>query len=129
MEHRAMASQWFYKIMGEESGPISARQLLAKAQSGEVGIDDLVRKHVDGHWVRAENVLGLFDTPSLPVVASKSIAVINGLESSWGHSADCAVLEKRPEARVAEAKAADAQPTRVHARSRPGAIAMTLREF
>lgn len=77
-----MATQWFCKIMGDEQGPMSARQLQAIAHSGRLAIDDLVRKHSDGVWVRAENVIGLFDRPSLPVVLKESIAVIDDFVAS-----------------------------------------------
>ncbi len=60
-----MATQWFCKIMGDEQGPLTAGELQAIAHSGRLSIDDLVRKHADGTWVRAENVVGLFDRPSL----------------------------------------------------------------
>jgi hypothetical protein len=71
-----MATQWYCKIMGVEEGPMSARQLQAIARCGRLAIDDLVRKHSAGVWVRAENVIGLFDRPTLPVVVTESIAVI-----------------------------------------------------
>jgi hypothetical protein len=77
-----MATQWYCKIMGDEQGPMSARQLQSITRSGRLAIDDLVRKHSDGIWVRAENVIGLFDRPTLPVVVKESIAVIDGLGSS-----------------------------------------------
>ena len=72
-----MTTQWFCKIMGDEQGPMTAGQLRAIARSGGLGIDDLVRKHGQSSWVRAENVIGLFDKPSLPVVVNESIAVID----------------------------------------------------
>jgi GYF domain 2 len=76
-----MATEWFCKIMGDEQGPLSAGQLQALARSGRLTIDDVVRKHADGTWVRAENVIGLFDRPSLPVVVKESIAVIDDFRS------------------------------------------------
>jgi GYF domain 2 len=81
-----MATQWFCKIMGDEQGPMTAVELHQLARSGGLAIDDLVRKHADGIWVRAENVIGLFDRPSLPVVVKESIAVIDDLAAvaaSW----------------------------------------------
>jgi hypothetical protein len=72
-----MATQWFCKIMGDEQGPMTAGQLRAIARRGGLGIDDFVRKHGQSSWVRAENVIGLFDQPSLPVVVKESIAVID----------------------------------------------------
>src|SRR3972149_1850796 len=74
-----MATQWYCKIMGDERGPMSARQLQAAVRGGRLAIGDWVRKHSDSVWVRAENVIGLFDRPTLPVVVKESIAVIDGL--------------------------------------------------
>jgi len=76
-----MATHWFSKVMGEESPPVSASALKAMARSGMLGRNDLVRRNPDGEWVRAENVIGLFDAPALSVVVEKSIAVVDGLES------------------------------------------------
>jgi hypothetical protein len=76
-----MATQWFCKIMGDEQGPMSASELQTIARSGQLAIDDLVRKHSGGTWVRAENVIGLFDRPTLPVVLKESIAVIDDFAS------------------------------------------------
>ncbi len=81
-----MATEWFCKIMGDEQGPMTAAELHTLARAGRLTIDDLVRKHADGSWVRAENVIGLFDRPSLPVVLKELIAVIDDFASvaaSW----------------------------------------------
>lgn len=90
-----MATQWFCKIMGDERGPMTAVELHQLARAGGLAIDDLVRKHADGTWVRAENVIGLFDRPSLPVVVKESIAVIDDLASvaaSWQSTTSMAGL-------------------------------------
>lgn len=80
-----MAANWFCKIMGDKEGPLTATQLQEIARSGRLGIDDLVRKETHSTWVRAENVVGLFDRPSLPVVTSESVAVIDdaAVRATW----------------------------------------------
>ena len=93
-----MATHWFCKIMGDELGPMSAGELQAIARSGQLAIDDLVRKHADGTWVRAENVIGLFDRPSLPVVVKESIAVIDDfatLVATWQATAGISAAGQR----------------------------------
>lgn len=50
---------WYYEVMGEETGPLSAAQLRELAESGFVTSDVLVRKGADGRWVPAEEVEGL----------------------------------------------------------------------
>ena len=59
-----MATQWFYKLMGDEVGPCSTREFMEKAANGVVRPDSLVRKDVDGQWVSAWRVKGLFDNKS-----------------------------------------------------------------
>jgi GYF domain 2 len=97
-----MANQWFCKIMGDEQGPMTAAELLALARGGRLTIDDLVRNHADSAWVRAENVVGLFDHPTLPVVVKESIAVIDDFASiaatwqttvgmPWANGQNCSI--------------------------------------
>lgn len=80
-----MAAQWFCKIMGDERGPMTTAQLQEVARSGRLSIDDLVRRADDSRWVRAENVVGLYNQPSLPVVVRESIAVIDDpvVRATW----------------------------------------------
>lgn len=82
-------AQWFCKIMGDEQGPMTAAELQEIARNGRLGIDDLVRKAEQTTWVRAENVVGLYDGASLPVVVKESIAVIDDatLRETWGATA------------------------------------------
>ena len=54
-----MASQWFYKVMGEQLGPISGADLQSLAQHRVVLPDTPVAKNPDGPWVPAERVRGL----------------------------------------------------------------------
>ena len=72
-----MVTAWFTMIMGEVAGPLSSSQLVEMARRGELRIDDWVRRGTNGDWVRSENVIGLFDVPSLTVVVASSVAVID----------------------------------------------------
>lgn len=56
-----MATQWFYKVMGDEFGPCTAAELKQQAALGNIPEDSLVRKGTDGQWVSAWRVKGLFD--------------------------------------------------------------------
>lgn len=57
-----MSGEWYYLIMGEEVGPISASDLKTRADTGVINRDTLVRKGAVGEWVLAEGIRGLFDT-------------------------------------------------------------------
>jgi hypothetical protein len=52
---------WFYKVAGEESGPVSSGKLRRLALSGSISRDTYVRKGLEGNWVKAATVRGLFD--------------------------------------------------------------------
>ena len=52
---------WYYKVMGSESGPVTARELRNLARAGELARDSLIRKGPSGGWVLAERVGGLFE--------------------------------------------------------------------
>ena len=51
---------WYYKLMGEEHGPVSPHQLKQLARTGTITPDSLVRKGAHGDWVLADRVRGLF---------------------------------------------------------------------
>jgi hypothetical protein len=71
-----MATEWFCRIMGEEWGPMSARELVVVAQRGRLTRDDVVRRGATGTWVRAEIVDGLFNAPApAPTVTSHRVAI------------------------------------------------------
>jgi hypothetical protein len=71
-----MASEWFCRIMGEEWGPMSARELLVVARRGRLTRNDVVRRGATGTWVRAEVVKGLFDsTVAAPTATSDRLAI------------------------------------------------------
>jgi hypothetical protein len=55
---------WFYRLMGDDIGPISTDQLVTLAEKGTVTPDTLVKKG-GSDWVAAGKVRGLFDVPPL----------------------------------------------------------------
>ena len=57
-----MEVEWYLKIADKEVGPLSARQLKAMAEKGEISTFDAVRRGSDGRWVPASSVKGLLPT-------------------------------------------------------------------
>ena len=55
-----MADEWYCRISGEESGPISAPELKVMAAKGLLSPQDAVRRGEKGTWVEAARVKGLF---------------------------------------------------------------------
>ncbi len=54
-----MADQWFYRMFGEDFGPVSFEKLREMADKGTVGADDEVRSEGSDRWMRADSVEGL----------------------------------------------------------------------
>lgn len=70
-----MATQWFCRIMGDESGPMTSSQLVDFARDGRLSRNDTVRQGPNGTWVRAETVGGLFNSMQVATTATtKQIA-------------------------------------------------------
>ncbi len=69
-----MAQQWFYKVMGQQFGPVSSAELQNLAQNGTITLDTLVTTSSNGTWILAENVKGLFqisnETTPPPIATS-----------------------------------------------------------
>jgi hypothetical protein len=61
-----MAESWYYKLMGEEIGPISSHELKLLAQAGTIDFDTPLRPSSSDSCNRASKVRGLFDPPSEP---------------------------------------------------------------
>ena len=57
---KAMAD-WYVMLRQKETGPMTGEVLRQLAQSGTVGRDTPVRKGLEGRWVAAYHVKGLFD--------------------------------------------------------------------
>lgn len=55
-----MATELYLQIGGKERGPISAAQLKELAASGKITPETLVKNGLDGKWVPAGNIPGLF---------------------------------------------------------------------
>lgn len=55
-----MSEQWYCRIRGREQGPFSAQQLQSLAQQGLLAPNHLVRQGMDGSWVSASRIHGLF---------------------------------------------------------------------
>lgn len=52
--------KWFYKVMGDEIGPLTVAELREHARSGMIDRDTLVRNE-QADWVLADRVKGLLD--------------------------------------------------------------------
>ena len=48
-----MASQWFYKVMGEQVGPVSSAELRDLAQRGTISTETPIANAPNGPWVPA----------------------------------------------------------------------------
>ena len=56
-----MSAQWYYKMLGDEIGPISTPQFRTLALDGQIAPDTYIRKGASGKWLTADRVKGLFD--------------------------------------------------------------------
>ena len=62
-----MATDWYYKSdKHKEIGPIPAAHLKSLVSKGQIIPSTNVRKGIDGKWVFASNVKGLFNDPLVP---------------------------------------------------------------
>ncbi len=55
-----MTNEWYYQVMGEIRGPVSAPELKKRSGTNEISEDTLIKKGEDGTWVPARTVKGLF---------------------------------------------------------------------
>lgn len=53
-------AKWFYRVMGDELGPLSTQQLIESVMQNTVSGDTDVRKDSDTNWTPAMYVEGLF---------------------------------------------------------------------
>ncbi|MAG94509.1 MAG: hypothetical protein CMJ48_12280 [Planctomycetaceae bacterium] len=51
-----MAEQWFYRLFGEEFGPVPVSSVREMIADGTIAADDEVRAGVDGSWIRANQL-------------------------------------------------------------------------
>ena len=61
-----MATQWFYRLMGEQVGPVSGEKLRALQQSGRISDDTWVKRGVDGAWILAGSIFGPAASGTIP---------------------------------------------------------------
>lgn len=61
-----MAAEWHYSKNGQQHGPVSAADLKAMAQAGELAPTDKVWKEGMAEWKTARTVKGLFPSPPGP---------------------------------------------------------------
>ena len=64
------AAEWFLRVGIHVHGPMSAAELRQKAAAGLIGPGARIRKGVDGQWVPAEKVQGLFPSSRRPPKAA-----------------------------------------------------------
>jgi hypothetical protein len=57
---QASRDSWYCEVLGERTGPLSSAQLRELAASGFLTPDVPVRKGIEGNWVPASRVRGLF---------------------------------------------------------------------
>jgi hypothetical protein len=68
---KTAASQWYYKVFDEETGPVSSSELKDLAKSGFITPDVSVRQGTGGKWVPASRVKGLFAEAPKPAPKPK----------------------------------------------------------
>jgi hypothetical protein len=94
-------ANWFLKIGNKVHGPMSPNELRQNARTGLIGPETQICKGTDGQWVRAENVQGLFQSPSLSTTQqndSRNLVLPPPLPPSV---ADGAERKKKSEVRAA----------------------------
>lgn len=80
-----MASEWYFQVMGEMVGPVSAAELKAQAENGTIGPDTLIRRSAEGKWVSASQVQGLvLQAPDARTVQNASPAMISATSKADG---------------------------------------------
>jgi hypothetical protein len=57
-------ADWYYQLKGEVVGPVTPEELEEKTDQGEIEEQTLVREGVEGRWIRAAEVEGLFVVPT-----------------------------------------------------------------
>jgi len=82
-ERFGMAARWFYRISGEEHGPISTPELVELARSGKLLPSDKVKKN-ESKWVSASKVRGLF--PEESSGSTGGSGVDSDVTEGWEHT-------------------------------------------
>ncbi len=97
-----MAQDWYYQLLGEETGPISFESLQDLVREGHLNADDEVRSS-DSGWSRAADVPDLFATGTIPEPAE---ATDNDLDLLLSTSTDSPVRRTSSRRGLEHAKAA-----------------------
>lgn len=58
-------ADWYFQLLGETVGPVSAEELKERAMTGQITTETLVRREDMEQWVRASKIDGLDASPSL----------------------------------------------------------------
>lgn len=90
-----MSSEWYYKIMGEEYGPLSPSELKTKAASGDILPEALIRKGTAGEWVSALAVKGLFSHKPVPSSEPPASQVVSKATKTCPWCAETIALDAR----------------------------------
>ena len=77
-----MVHEWYFQVMGQDLGPLTAAELKQKAASGQVQQDTLVRRGRDGKWTYAGTVKGLFPEPPPAPTPPAKPAIVESLPAS-----------------------------------------------
>ena len=87
---------WHYRLMGEEYGPITAKELQEIAEAGTISPDTLLRKSGMEDWVTADRVKGLFtENPKQPNPTAAKVEPQSGVQdNSQTTNADAVVMIK-----------------------------------
>lgn len=66
-----MSAKYYYMLMDEEVGPLTAQELRQHASEGKLSANSFVRKGKEGYWVTADMVKGLLSSsPKSPPPAA-----------------------------------------------------------
>ncbi|MFG0334093.1 MAG: DUF4339 domain-containing protein [Maioricimonas sp. JB049] len=89
-----MATNWYYRIVGEEFGPVDFDALFELARDGGLSRDDDVRPENSAEWQPAASIMGLFpdedhptgdiQTADTPADADDLSSLLNSVADDWG---------------------------------------------
>jgi hypothetical protein len=90
-------ADWYYKTDGEEHGPVDAKTLKDFAALGDIVPETPVSKGVDGKWVRAAKVKGLF-APKEPAEPSRKNELTDAIGDLLANEPPHAIPQATPQA-------------------------------
>ena len=108
-----MATEWYYAKGNQQHGPVSAADIKALAQSGQLTPQDMVRTDGMTEWKPAASVKGLFGSPTVSpppipqsVVAPPPVAPIVATPASQGEPSAAGRKSSAMSSFISTAKAA-----------------------